>query len=122
MHGLHVLVVEEEYLIAADMEQTLRDAGEAEVTTVLDADAARAMDLSRFDIAVIEAKFGSASAVALCTALRAAGVAVVVTSADQAVQSLFTGAIPLPKPFDSVALLSACDAARRRDPSLSEPA
>lgn len=122
MHGLHVLVVEEEYLIAADMEQTLRDAGVAEVTTVLDADAARAIDLSRFDIAVIEAKFGSASAVALCAALRAVGVAVVVTSADQTVQSLFTGAIPLPKPFDSAALLSACDAARRRDPSLSEPA
>ncbi len=121
MHGLHVLIVEEEYLIAADMEQTLRTAG-AEVAIVGDAGAARAFDLSIFDIAVIEAKFGNESAVALCAALRAADVAVVVTSADHAVQSLFTGAIPLQKPFDSTALLSACDAARRRDPSVSEPA
>ena len=122
MHGLHVLVVEEEYLIAADMEQTLRAAGVAEVTIVGDADATRAFDLSSFDVAVIEAKFGSESAVALCAALRAAGVAVVVTSADHAVQALFTGATPLQKPFDTAALLAACDAARRRDPSISEPA
>ncbi len=120
MHGLRVLVVEEEYLVAADMEETLRAAGVAEVTIAGDADAARGFGFSSFDMAVIEAKFGSESAVALCAALRAAGVAVVVTSADHAVQALFTGAIPLQKPFDSTALLSACDAARRRDPSVSE--
>ena len=120
MNGLHVLVVEEEYLIAADMEQTLRAAGAAEVTIVSDADVARRSNFSRFNLAVIEAKFGSESAIGLCTELRTAGVAVVVTSADQAVQALFTGAIPLQKPFDSAALLTACDAARRRDPSVSE--
>jgi DNA-binding response OmpR family regulator len=122
MNGLHILIVEEEYLIAADMEQTLRAAGSAEVTIVSDADAARAADFSKFNLAVIEAKFGSESAIRLCADLRAAGVAVVVTSADHAVQTLFTGAIPLQKPFDSAALLLACDAARRRDPSVSEPA
>ena len=119
MHGLNVLVVEEEYLIAADMEQTLRAAGVAEVTIAGDADATGVFDLSRFDVAVIEAKFGSESAVALCATLRAAGVAVVVTSADHAVHALFTGAIPLPKPFDTTALLAACDAARRSDPSVA---
>jgi DNA-binding response OmpR family regulator len=120
MNGLHVLIVEEEYLIAADMEQTLRAAGSADVVIVADADAARTKDFSRFNLAVIEAKFGSPHAVALCAALREAGVAVVVTSADHAVQTLFTGAIPLQKPFDSAALLTACDAARRRDPFVSE--
>lgn len=122
MHGLHILVVEEEYLIAADMEQTLRTAGAADVTIVLDADAARTRDFANVQLAVIEAKFGSPNAVALCEALRSAGVAVVVTSADHAVQALFTGAIPLQKPFDSAALLSACDAALRRDPSVLESA
>ena len=122
MHGSRVLIVEEEYLIAADMEQTLRSAGAEDVMIQRDANSARALDFSSFDIAVIEAKFGSPSAVALCAALRAAAVAVVVTSADHAVQVLFTGAIPLQKPFDSTALLAACDAARRRDPSVSEPA
>ena len=123
MHGLHILLVEEEYLVAADMEQTLRTAGAADVTIVTDTDTAHICDFANFQIAVIEAKFGSPNAVALCDALRAAGVAIVVTSADHAVQALFTGAIPLQKPFDSAALLSACDDARRRRyPSVAEPA
>jgi DNA-binding response OmpR family regulator len=122
MHGSRVLIVEEEYLIAAEIEQTLRSAGVEDVVMEGDANSARALDFSNFDMAVIEAKFGSPNAVALCAALRAAGVAVIVTSADQAVLALYTGAIPLPKPFDSAALLSACDATRRRDPSISEPA
>lgn len=115
MHGLHALVVEEEYLVAADIEQTLRSAGAAEVTIKGDANAARALDHSGFSLAVIEAKFGSAEAVALCAALRAARVPVVVTSADAAVQALFTGATPLAKPFDTEALLAACAAARGRN-------
>lgn len=114
MHGLHALVVEEEYLVAADIEQTLRAAGAAHVTITGDADAARALDLSGFTLAVIEARFGHADAVALCAALRAARVPVVVTSADQAVQAMFTGATPLAKPFDTTALLAACAAARQR--------
>lgn len=122
MHGLNILLVEEEYLIAADMEFTLRTAGASGVTIASDIEAAEALDFSTFDLAVIEARFGSAAAVALCSELRAAGVAVVVTSADHAVQALFTGATPLQKPFDSTALLAACDAARRRDRSESEPA
>jgi DNA-binding response OmpR family regulator len=122
MHGLHILLVEEEYLIAADMEQTLRAAGAEDVTIVGDIDTAATYDFSDVQLAVIEAKFGSANAVALNDALRTAGVAVVVTSADHAVQALFTGATPLQKPFDSTALLAACEAARRRDPSLAEPA
>lgn len=114
MHGLNALVVEEEYLVAADIEQILRAAGAANVTIEKDTGAARSLDFSGLALAVIEAKFGSADAVALCAALRAAQVPVVVTSADQAVQALFTGAIPLPKPFDTATLLAACEAARRR--------
>lgn len=114
MHGLNALVVEEEYLVAADIEHILRAAGAANVTIENDTGAARTLDFSGLALAVIEAKFGSADAVALCAALRAAGVPVVVTSADQAVQALFTGATPLPKPFDTAALLAACEAARQR--------
>ncbi len=114
MHRLHALVVEEEYLVAADIAETLRAAGAAGITIEDDAAAARALDFSAFGLAVIEAKFGSADAVALCAALRAAGVPVVVTSADAAVQAMFTGATPLAKPFDTAALLAACAAARGR--------
>ncbi|WP_156342797.1 hypothetical protein [Devosia sp. A16] len=122
MHGLHILLVEEEYLIAADMEQTLRAAGASEVTIVANSASTASLDFSDFQLAIIEAKFGSAAAVALNDRLRAAGVAVVVTSADHAVQALFTDATPLYKPFDAPALLAACEAARRRDPSLTERA
>jgi DNA-binding response OmpR family regulator len=113
MHGLNALVVEEEYLVAADIEQILRTAGAANVTIEKDVEAARALDFSGLALAVIEAKFGSAEAVALCAALRAARVPVVVTSADAAVQALFTGATPLAKPFDTETLLAACAAARQ---------
>ena len=124
MHGLNALVVEDEYLVAADIEQSLRSAGVADVTIQGDVAAARALDFSGFAFAVIEAKFGSADAVALCTALRASGVPVVVTSADQAVQALFTSATPLAKPFDTASLLAACEVALQRRPSpdlLGEP-
>jgi DNA-binding response OmpR family regulator len=114
MHGLNALVVEEEYLVAADIAETLRAAGAADIIVENDATAARARDLSGFAVAVIEAKFGSADAVALCAALRAARVPVVVTSADAAVQAMFTGATPLAKPFDTETLLAACTAARER--------
>lgn len=122
MQGLRILLLEGEYLVAADMEQTLRSAGAEQITIVGDIATAATYDLSAFQLAVIEARFGSADAVALNDALRAAGVAVVVTSADHAVQALFTAAIPLQKPFDSTTLLAACEAARRRDPSLVERA
>lgn len=116
MHGLNALVVEEEYLVAADIAETLRAAGAANITIEDDPAAARALDFSGFAVAVIEAKFGSADAVALCAALRAARVPVVVTSADAAVQAMFTGATPLAKPFDTQTLLAACAAARQRQP------
>lgn len=116
MHGLNALVVEEEYLVAADIAETLRAAGAAGVTIEDDPLAARGLDFSGFSLAVIEAKFGSADAVALCAALRAAHIPVVVTSADAAVQAMFTGATPLAKPFDTETLLAACTAARQRQP------
>lgn len=116
MNGLNALVVEGEYLVAADIEQTLRAAGAADVTIEDNVEQARELDFSTFGIAVIDAKFGSADAVALCVELCAARVPVVVTSADHAVHSLFEGAVALPKPFDTAALLAACEAARQRDP------
>lgn len=114
MVGLRALIVEGEYLIAAEIEQTLRDAGAEEVTIVRNAAEALALAPSGgpFDVAILEASFGSPEAIALSAALRDAGVAVVVTSADNAVQSLFAGSVPLGKPFDADALLLACRAAR----------
>lgn len=120
MDGLRALIVEEEYLVAADIEQTLRAAGAHEITLLRKIADATVLPLSSFDLAIIEAGFGSAEAIRFATSLQGAGVGVVVTSADRAVQSLFTGAIPLEKPFDSTALLVACRAARPGDTPISE--
>lgn len=111
MLGLSVLVVEEEYLIAAEIEATLLAKGAATVLVARDVE--RVGPLPPVDLAVIEAKLGAPAVIAFATLLREAGVPVVVTSADGAVLSLFTGSVPLEKPFDDNSLLAACEAALR---------
>ncbi|WP_423067051.1 hypothetical protein [Devosia sp. CN2-171] len=112
MIGLTVLVVEEEYLVAAEIEATLLARGASQVLM-----ARNVHDLATpappIDLAIIEAQLGAPASIAFATSLREAGVAVVVTSADLAAASLFTGSVPLAKPFDDAALLAACEAARR---------
>lgn len=115
MHGIKALVIEEEYLIAADIEQTLRGAGVTDLAVHRDIDELpnASSHPHRFDLAVIEARFGHPDVIAFATHLAGMGVAVVVTSADRAIQKLFPHAIGLDKPFDSEQLLAACEAARR---------
>lgn len=112
MLGLTILVIEEEYLVAAEIEATLLARGASQVLM-----ARTIHDLSTpippIDLAIIEAQLGAPASIAFAASLREAGVAVVVTSADFAAASLFTGAVPLAKPFDDAALLAACEAARR---------
>lgn len=122
MLGLRALVIEEEYLVAADIEQTLRTSGVCDITVLRNIAEARAQSLSNYDLAIMEAKFGSPEAIDFAAALRSAGVAVIVTSADRAVQSLFPGATPLDKPFDSASLLVACGAARPDSAAAPQPA
>jgi DNA-binding response OmpR family regulator len=114
VHGLSILVVEEEYLIAADIEQTLRAAGAGDVAVFrsLEELTEDIVPHDRFDLAVIEARFGHPDVVAFCRHLQDAGIAVVVTSADRAIQGLFPGSIGLDKPFNTEQLLAACEAAR----------
>jgi DNA-binding NtrC family response regulator len=118
MLGLNALVIEEEYLIAADIEQTLKAAGAAKVdifrnlTDLYE----KQVDPSGFQVAIVEAKLGDPKVVAFSSALHENGVAVVMTSADSTLRSLFTGSVSLEKPFDSAALLSACQAARQKGP------
>jgi DNA-binding response OmpR family regulator len=119
MFGLTVLVVEEEYLIAAEIEATLLAEGAAKVLM-----ARNLHDLTtpapQIDLAIIEAQLGAPASIAFAAALREAGIAVVVTSADRAVTSLFIGSVPLAKPFDDNALLAACQAALQLDRPLTQ--
>lgn len=115
MLGLNVLVVEEEYLIATDIEQALRAAGaEAAVFSNIAELRQEPALIERFDLAVIEAKLGQPEVISFAHDLQRAGVAVVISSADRGIQTLFEGAVALDKPFDTASLLAACRAARDR--------
>jgi len=124
MHGIAVLVVEEEYLIAADIEQTLLNAGAARVDIFprIEAIDPVLIDATRPTLAILEARLGAPPVVAFARALRDKGIAVVVTSADRAVSTLFTDTVPLEKPFDSAALLKACELATRSASPCAKPA
>ncbi len=113
MRGRTVLVVEEEYLIAADIEYSLMAEGARSVLIARNVEQARGLDLSSIDLAVLEARLGDPRVIEFASQLRERGVGVVITSADRAVQTLFTGSVPLEKPFVASALLAACWAALR---------
>jgi DNA-binding response OmpR family regulator len=111
MLGLSILIVEEEYLVAAAMESALLGEG----CSVAIARSVEHVDprAPGIDLAIVEAQLGAPAVIAFVNALHAAGVATVVTSADRAVASLFTGSVPLEKPFDDATLVAACETARR---------
>ena len=112
----HALIIEEEVLLALDIEDILARHGLADIRyyrSVAEATPHFA-ELSTFGLAVIEAKLGAADVVAFSERLAKAGVALVVMSADQTAADFFPHAVPLDKPFDAAGLLAACDAARAR--------
>ncbi len=111
-----VLIIEEETLLALDIEYVITGHAPAEVTHCRSVAEARA-HLSEpvgWSLAIVEARLGAAEVVALAEHLARAGVAVVVMSADRKSMELFPHAVPLEKPFDAAGLLAACDAARAR--------
>jgi DNA-binding NtrC family response regulator len=110
----HVLIIEEEALLALDIEYVLSEHGAFEVTHFRSVAEAHVhlSDPSVFRLAFVEARLGAAEVVELTERLVRAGVATIVMSADSRSLDLFPHATPLEKPFDAARLLAACDAAR----------
>jgi len=108
-----VLIIEEEALLALEIEDVLAERGLGEFRHYRRvAEAERHFEeLSAFRLAIIEARLGAAEVVAFTERLTKAGVAIVVMSADRAAVEFFPHAAALAKPFDSAGLLAACDAA-----------
>ena len=108
-----VLIVEEETLLALDIESVLADHHPFEVTHVRSvADASPLLlDPVLFRLAIVEARLGAVAVVTLTRKLVDAGVATIVMSADRKSMELFPHAVALEKPFDAARLLEACDAA-----------
>lgn len=109
-----VLIIEEETLLALDIEYVLSEHGTFEVTHYRSVAEAHVHlpDPSMFRLAFVEARLGAVEVVELTERLVRAGVATVVMSADSRSLELFRHATPLEKPFDAARLLAACDAAR----------
>lgn len=110
-----VLIIEEQTLLALDIESVLAGRGPVEVTHVRRlADAPDLAELPAFDLALIEGRLAADDVIAYTAGLVGAGVPTVVMSADRPSLGLFPHATPLEKPFDAAGLLAACDAARGR--------
>jgi DNA-binding response OmpR family regulator len=114
LQGVRVLVVEREILIAIDIQRILEDAGAAEVVLARAASDAAIADAGSwaYGLAVIDAQMGAPEAVMLVRALHAAGVPVILVSADRTVAARFTAQAVLEKPFTGASLLAACAAVR----------
>lgn len=106
--GLRILVIEEEFLIALDMEQLCSDNGAANVAIVNRM--APPYDLPDCDVAILDLKLSGPSTAPLAQHLRQRGVPFVLVSGYQDREELsrqFPGAPVLQKPYMPEDLLSA---------------
>jgi DNA-binding response OmpR family regulator len=116
LDGLRILVLEDEILIAMDVEQICRDDGAAHVViarTLEEAEAA-ASD-SNFDAAIIDLRLGSVSTLPFAARLRDRGVPFVFASGYTSLGEIevsFPGARIVGKPYGGEDILAALAEAR----------
>lgn len=113
LSGRTILIVEAEYLIALDIQRILDAANVARVIIVGSPAEARAAlaGAGSFDLAIIPMPDMDPDALALADSLGAAGIAIVMSSADGAPESAIArlGGIPIvTKPFSDADLIAAC--------------
>jgi CheY-like chemotaxis protein len=110
--GKRCLVLDDEFLIALDIQQILEDAGSAEVACLTcTADALAALrDAPKFDVAILDVRLGGATCVDVAVVLAAQGIPFIfLTGArgdDEHIRQ-FPGASVVTKPYHVPALLDA---------------
>lgn len=102
--ALNVLVVEDEAMIAMELEDMLGDLGHSVLGVATNVETALVMvgDLGpRLDVAVVDANLGGRSALPIIAALQGAGVAIVLTSgyARAELERLGFSEVTLGKPY-----------------------
>ena len=116
LQGLRVLVVEDEFLVALDIELMLSQCGCAVVGPIGDlATALRTAQEGGFDLALLDVNIGGQPVTAVAEALLARGVPMVFCTGYQ-VENLpdrFGGRPTLRKPFQAVDVVAALRAAAR---------
>ena len=105
-----ILIVEDEMIVALDMETTLSELGH-EVTMVSTTDeAVKVTEAGGIDLAIIDYHLKDGKTDAVAASLRHAGVPFIVCSGSAGLQELgeiFQGTTFLPKPFTTSGLMEA---------------
>jgi DNA-binding response OmpR family regulator len=111
LHGLRILVLEDEFLIAMDVEQLCRDHGAADVTIARNLGEVGEQALpSRFDAAVIDLMLGGVSTLDFAARLRSEGVPFVFASGysdSDELKVLFPEITLVTKPYSGDDLIEA---------------
>jgi DNA-binding response OmpR family regulator len=115
LDGLRILVLEDEFLIAMDVEQLCRDNGAGEVVIARDlAEIDGRHVAAQFDAAIVDLMLGGASTLDFASGLRTAGVPFVFASgysdADE-IKASFPGIKLVGKPYSGEDLVQAVAAA-----------
>jgi DNA-binding NtrC family response regulator len=120
--GLRGLVLDDEFLIALDIQQILESAGAAECVCVagLDQAIAALRDETKFDFAVIDVKIGSRggnslAVAAVLTHQRVPFVFLTAMSAEDGATAQFPKAPVVEKPYQAPMLLDAIARALKRE-------
>lgn len=118
--GLRVLILEDEVLIAMDLEQVCRELGAADVAVARTLDEAEAVVGAGFDAAVLDIMVAGRSTIEFATRLFARGVPVVFATgysdAERLVEAL-AGVQIVDKPFSRDMLVEAIARALERGES-----
>ena len=120
LDGLRILVLEDEFLIAADVEQLCRDYGAGEVVVAGDlAEIEPEHVAAQFDAAIVDLMLSGASTLGFASRLRESGLPFIFASGHSEVDELKT-AFPeirlVSKPFSGEDLVEAVAAACGRGP------
>jgi len=118
LSGAHVLLVEDQALIALDAEDYLRVRGAARVTIAATADAAlRQVEVERPDVAVLDVNLGDHTSAPVADLLASLGVPFIVASghgdASALAESLRSAPIAS-KPYTEATLIAAIETALAR--------
>lgn len=119
MFGAHILHVEDEVLIALEVESICRENGAERVTHISDLKEAEQVDLGGFDVALIDLSLRGNSTIALAEELDRAGVPIIFMSGLErtATADRFPSAGFVEKPFLASGVVDALTKALASKPS-----
>jgi len=117
LDGLRILILEDEYLIAMDVEQLCRDHGASDITIQRDLDGVESLHDLPFDVAIIDVMLQGKPTLDFARQLHLRNVPFVFASGYSHVDEIFAafpGVSIVAKPYAGADLVSALDQARRR--------